>query len=129
MGFGMSSDDCIFCKIVNGEIPSSVIFEDDICMAFLDVFPVSKGHSLLIPKKHYVNLFDVDPEVAAHMARRLLDLTRGVKIATGEEGVMIVIANGAGAGYTSMPFHEVKAQISVLDFHRTIASPWLIDLN
>ncbi|TFG27453.1 HIT family protein [Candidatus Thorarchaeota archaeon] len=105
----MSSDDCIFCKIVRGEIPSSVIFEDDVCMAFLDVFPVNKGHSLLIPKKHYVNLLDVDPDVAAHMVRRLIDLTRGVKIATGEEGVMTVVANGAGAGQEvpHLHFHAI----------------------
>ena len=109
MYYDMNSDDCIFCKIVRGEIPSSVIFEDDICMAFLDVFPVSKGHSLLIPKKHYVNLFDVDPDVAAHMARRLLELTRGVKNATGEEGIMIVVANGAGAGQEvpHLHFHAI----------------------
>ncbi|TFG98829.1 HIT family protein [Candidatus Thorarchaeota archaeon] len=108
-GFAMSSDDCIFCKIVRGEIPSSVIFEDDICMAFLDVFPVTKGHSLLIPKKHYVNLFDVDPDVAAHMARRLIDLTKGVKNATGEEGVMAIVANGAGAGQEvpHLHFHAI----------------------
>jgi histidine triad (HIT) family protein len=105
----MNSDDCIFCKIVRGEIPSSVIFEDDICMAFLDVFPVSKGHSLLIPKEHYVNLLDVDPDVAAHLARRLIDLTKGVKIATGEEGVMIVVANGSGAGQEvpHLHFHAI----------------------
>ncbi|TFH10891.1 MAG: HIT family protein [Candidatus Thorarchaeota archaeon] len=107
--FGMSSDDCIFCKIVRGEIPSSVIFEDDICMAFLDVFPVNKGHSLLIPKKHYVNFLDVDSDVVAHMARRLIDLTRGVKNATGEEGVMTVVANGAGAGQEvpHLHFHAI----------------------
>lgn len=78
-------------------------------MAFLDVFPVSKGHSLLIPKKHYVNLFDVDPDVAAHMTRRLLDLTRGVKNATGEEGVITIVANGAGAGQEvpHLHFHAI----------------------
>lgn len=105
----MSSDDCIFCKIVRGEIPSSVIFEDDVCMAFLDVFPVNTGHSLLIPKKHYVNLMDVDPDVVAHLARRLIDLTRGVKNATGEEGVLIVAANGAGAGQEipHLHFHAI----------------------
>jgi len=105
----MSSDDCIFCKIVRREIPSSVIFEDDICMAFLDVFPVNTGHSLLIPKKHYVNLLDVDSDVVAHIARKLIDLTRGVKNATGEEGVLIVAANGAGAGQEvpHLHFHAI----------------------
>ena len=105
----MSSDDCIFCKIVRGEIPSSVIFEDDVCIAFLDVFPINKGHSLLIPKKHFVNLLDVDPDIAAHLARKLIDLTRGIKNATSEEGVMIIAANGAGAGQEvpHLHFHAI----------------------
>ena len=105
----MSSDDCIFCKIVRGEIPSSIIFEDDVCMAFLDVFPINKGHCLLIPKKHYVNLLDVDSDIAAHMARRLLDLTRAVKTATGEDGVLTVVANGEGAGQEvpHLHFHAI----------------------
>ncbi len=105
----MNSEDCTFCKIVRGEIPSSIIFEDDICMAFMDVFPVSRGHCLLIPKKHYVNLMDVDPEVVAHMAKRLTELTRGVKAATGADGVLTVAANGVGAGQEvpHLHFHSI----------------------
>ena len=78
-------------------------------MAFLDVFPVNTGHSLLIPKKHYVNFLDVDPDVVAHMAKKLIDLTRGVKNATGEEGVLIVAANGDGAGQEvpHLHFHAI----------------------
>ncbi|MFW9982376.1 MAG: HIT family protein [Candidatus Thorarchaeota archaeon] len=94
----MIDENCIFCKIVRGEMPASIIFEDDICMAFMDVFPIAKGHSLLIPKKHFVNMFDVDDDVIAHLAVRLADLTRRVKNATGEEGVFNTVANGEGAG-------------------------------
>jgi histidine triad (HIT) family protein len=94
----MNEENCIFCKIVRGEMPASIIFEDDICMAFMDVFPVNRGHSLLIPKKHFVNMLDVDDEVVAHMAQRLADLTRRVMKATGEEGVYNITANGEGAG-------------------------------
>ncbi len=105
----MTSDDCIFCKIIRGEIPSSVVFEDDICMAFMDVFPVTPGHCLLVPKKHYENLMDVDPDVAAHMVRKLTELTRGVKAASGAEGVLTVVANGAGAGQEvpHLHFHSI----------------------
>ncbi|MCF2135966.1 MAG: HIT family protein [Candidatus Thorarchaeota archaeon] len=91
-------EDCIFCKIVRGEIPASVIFEDDVCMAFMDVFPVKTGHCLLIPKKHYTNMFDVDPEVVAHLGRRLAELTQKVNAAFKPDGVLNVIANGTGAG-------------------------------
>ncbi|MFW9794183.1 MAG: HIT family protein [Candidatus Thorarchaeota archaeon] len=105
----MSEENCIFCKIVRGEMPSSIIFEDDTCMAFMDVFPVSDGHSLLIPKKHYVNMFDVDPDVVAHLAKRLADLTKSVKKVTGEEGVINIVANGEGAGQEvpHLHFHTI----------------------
>ena len=56
----MSEENCIFCKIVRGEMPASVIFEDEHSIAFMDVFPIAKGHSLLIPRKHYTNMFDVE---------------------------------------------------------------------
>ncbi|MHA1907957.1 MAG: HIT family protein [Candidatus Thorarchaeota archaeon] len=94
----MTSDDCIFCKIVRGEIPSSVVFEDDICMAFMDVFPIREGHSLLIPKQHYTNMLDVDPEVVAHMGKRLAELTRRVHNVYSPIGVLNIAANGPEAG-------------------------------
>lgn len=65
---------CLFCKIVNKEIPSSCIYEDDIVMAFLDISQVTKGHTLLIPKKHYATLLACEDEVLQHMmciAKRL----------------------------------------------------------
>jgi histidine triad (HIT) family protein len=105
----MSEENCIFCKIVRGEVPASVIFEDDICIAFMDVFPINEGHSLLIPKKHFVNMFDVDEDVVAHLAIRLVDLTKRVKKATGEEGVINIVANGEGAGQEvpHLHFHAI----------------------
>ncbi|NWF95105.1 MAG: HIT family protein [Candidatus Thorarchaeota archaeon] len=92
------TDDCIFCKIVKRQIPASVVFEDEHCMAFMDIYPVSRGHCLLIPKKHFVNLLDVDLDVVAHMARRLCELTRRVKAVLSPDGVLSAVANGEGAG-------------------------------
>jgi histidine triad (HIT) family protein len=105
----MSEDNCIFCKIVRGELPSTVIFEDEHCMAFMDIYPIRAGHALLIPKKHFVNLMDVDGDVVAHLARRLTGLVRGVKKATGAEGVLAVAANGEGAGQEvpHLHFHTI----------------------
>lgn len=54
--------DCIFCKIVNGEIPSLTIYEDERVKAFLDINPISEGHTLIIPKKHFENIYDIDEE-------------------------------------------------------------------
>ena len=75
----------------------------------MDVFPINEGHSLLIPKKHFVNMFDVDEDVVAHLARRLVDLIKRVKKATGEEGVINIVANGEGAGQDvpHLHFHAI----------------------
>ena len=51
--------DCIFCKIINGDIPSYTIYEDEVIKVFLDISPISKGHSLIVPKKHFENIFNI----------------------------------------------------------------------
>ena len=61
--------DCIFCKIINGDIPSYKIYEDDIVIAFLDINPISLGHTLVIPKKHYINLDDIDNNTLNHIMK------------------------------------------------------------
>ena len=66
--------DCLFCKIANGEIPSYTLYEDDLVKVFLDINPVSQGHCLIIPKKHYENMLDVDKEIVSHS----LDVARKV---------------------------------------------------
>jgi histidine triad (HIT) family protein len=71
----MTTDpDCIFCKIVSGEIPSHKLDEDDKTLAFLDINPWTRGHSLVIPKEHSRNIYDVEPDdlAAAHMAAQRL---------------------------------------------------------
>ena len=60
--------DCVFCKIVNKELPCYKVYEDDFVLAFLDVNPVAIGHTLIIPKKHYENIFDIDSEVFKRIA-------------------------------------------------------------
>ncbi len=94
----MSKEDCIFCKIVKREIPASIIFEDDVCMAFMDVFPVREGHCLLIPKDHYTNMLDVDPLVAERLGRKLSELTKRVHEIYKPIGLLNVAANGPEAG-------------------------------
>ena len=98
-------EDCIFCKIVKGEIPASVIFEDELSLAFMDIYPVSRGHCLLIPKQHFTNLFDVDPEVVSHLAKRLAELARKVNFVIKPDGILTAAANGSGAGQDVMHLH------------------------
>lgn len=58
--------DCLFCKIINNEIPSSTIYEDDLIKVFLDINPTTNGHMLIIPKKHHVNVMDIDENIVSH---------------------------------------------------------------
>lgn len=67
--------ECLFCKIINGEIPSYKIYEDDIVLAFLDINPQSNGHTLIIPKKHFLDIDDIDNETLTH----IFDVARYVK--------------------------------------------------
>ena len=59
--------DCIFCKIINGEIPSYTVYEDEVVKAFLDISPISNGHTLIIPKKHFENIYDADLETLKYV--------------------------------------------------------------
>lgn len=86
--------DCIFCKIMNGEIPSFTLYEDDVVKVFLDVNPDSNGHALVVPKKHYTDLFDIPNDVLIHIidvARKMNDL---FKEKLGSEGLTLVQNNG-----------------------------------
>ena len=66
--------DCIFCKIMNNEIPSYTIYEDEIVKVFLDVNPISNGHSLVIPKKHFTDINDIDLDTLTHIQKTVKDL-------------------------------------------------------
>ena len=65
--------DCIFCKIIKGEIPSYTIYEDELVKVFLDVNPVTNGHMIIIPKKHYENAFDIDTNIISHSVNLIRD--------------------------------------------------------
>ncbi|NOY35422.1 MAG: HIT family protein [bacterium] len=90
--------DCVFCKIVKGEIPADKIYEDGNCLAFLDVTPVNPGHTLLIPKKHYENLYELPDELLSKLAPIIKKLAVAVKKGTGADGINIGMNNEAAAG-------------------------------
>lgn len=75
----MRNKDCIFCKIVNKEIPSASIYEDDIVKAFLDINPVTYGHTLVIPKEHYPIMTDVPDDVLSHSFKTARSLMKDLK--------------------------------------------------
>lgn len=97
--------DCIFCKIANGEIPTATLYEDEEFRVILDVGPASYGHALLLPKKHYANLFEL-PEDLAGKAMAVVKRVSTVMSETLDcDGLNIVQNNGEAAGQTVFHFH------------------------
>ena len=91
---------CLFCKIVAGEIPSAKVMETAEVMAFLDIGPVNPGHVLLVPKRHHADLTELSDDLAASTARLLPRLARAVIAATSAHGLNLIINNGEAAGQT-----------------------------
>jgi histidine triad (HIT) family protein len=89
-------DNCIFCKIIRGEIPSYTIYEDDLVKVFLDINPVTKGHTLIIPKNHYDSLIDIDSNTLLHIQNIAKELMNKYKEKLGAEGFTLVQNNGLG---------------------------------
>lgn len=97
--------DCIFCKIVAGEIPSHNIYEDDATIAFMDINPATRGHALIVTREHAPDLFELSPEAAQAAARAVQLVARNVQQVLQPDGVNIVQNNGAAAGQVVMHYH------------------------
>ncbi len=94
----MSTQDCIFCKIIAGQIPCNKIYEDESVLAFLDIGPVSDGHVLLIPKEHFEKIDQCPDQVIAGMSSCLGKIAKAVVSAMGAEGYNVLCNNGQVAG-------------------------------
>jgi histidine triad (HIT) family protein len=90
--------DCIFCKIINGELPSSKVFENDKVTAFLDINPVNPGHVLVVPKKHVENLSEVDEENLKEVILAIQKVANGITKALGVNGFNVMQNHGVVAG-------------------------------
>ena len=100
-----SSKNCIFCKIVKGEIPCSKIYEDEHTLAFLDIMPINKGHTLVIPKKHYKNIFDIPEEELCEVMKAVKKIAPAIQDAANADGVNITSNNEEAAGQVVMHSH------------------------
>ena len=98
-------EECLFCKIVKGELPSSKIYEDEDTLAFLDLFPVNKGHSLVISKEHYETIFDVPAESLAKISSVMKNVADAVKKGVNADGISIAQSNGKDAGQVIPHIH------------------------
>lgn len=101
----MKEDNCIFCKIANGEIPSNTIYEDEDFRAILDLAPATKGHALILPKEHFSNLFELPEEMASKVMILTKRLASQMKDRLECDGFNIMQNNGEVAGQTVFHFH------------------------
>ena len=101
----MKKDDCIFCKLANGEIPTNALYEDDIVKVIFDANPAAKGHVLILPKEHFDNIYELDDETAAHVFKVAAKISKAYKKALDFDGLNIVQNNGEVAGQTVFHFH------------------------
>ena len=97
--------DCIFCKIINGSIPSAKIYEDEHVYAFMDIMPLTKGHALVIPKNHKENVYDLSEEEASNLFKVVPKIDSALKEAYGPVGMNLLNNNGAAAGQSVFHFH------------------------
>ena len=98
-------DNCIFCKIATGKIPSATVYEDSHFRVILDINPATKGHCLIIPKEHFDNIYDLDGETAGKLFSLATCIARAMRDALGCDGMNIVQNNGEVAGQTVFHFH------------------------
>lgn len=97
--------DCIFCKIIAGELPCSKVYEDEHVVAFLDIHPTAPGHTLVVPKAHCDDVVGCNPDVFAHMTKAAQKVAPAVVKATGAEGFNLGVNNGAAAGQVIFHLH------------------------
>lgn len=101
----MKDDNCIFCKIANGEIPSKTLYEDEKFRVILDIGPAAKGHALIIPKNHYANLYELPDEVASNVMLLAKKMASQMTDRLSCDGFNLVQNNGEVAGQTVFHFH------------------------
>ena len=96
---------CIFCKIANGDLPSEKVYEDEHVFAFMDISPVTKGHTLIIPKKHAENVYELDEETAGHLFSVVPKIANALNETFHPQGLNLLQNNGSFAGQSVFHFH------------------------
>ncbi|XVE78157.1 hypothetical protein DITRI_Ditri13aG0121400 [Diplodiscus trichospermus] len=100
-----SRNDCVFCQIIRGESPALKLYEDDMCLCILDTSPLSRGHSLIIPKSHFSSLETTPPSVVAAMCSKVPFIGNAIMKATGSDSFNLLVNNGAAAGQVIFHTH------------------------
>ena len=98
-------NDCIFCKIKNGEIPCAKVFENEHVLAFLDIGQVTKGHTIVIPKVHKENIYELTPDIAKNFFEAVPKISNAIKTKYNPAGLNLLNNNGELAGQTVFHYH------------------------
>ena len=101
----MKKDDCIFCKLANGIIPTNSLYEDETVNVIFDAGPATKGHVLIIPKEHFDDIYSLDDKTAEHIFKVGDKIANAVNRALKPDGLNVVQNNGEAAGQTVFHFH------------------------
>lgn len=101
----MRDDNCIFCKLANGDIPTNTVYEDEVFRVILDAAPATRGHALILPKAHFANLYEIEDETLAKAAKLAKKVITREKELLGCDGYNLVQNNGEAAGQTVFHFH------------------------
>lgn len=117
--------DCIFCKIINGDIPSYKVYEDDLVYAFLDINPDSPGHTLIIPKKHYQDLVSIDNETLLHIFDVARILKKKIEEKLNIDGLTLIQNNGDVQEVKHFhlhlkPYYNNKIDMDIEDVYKKI---------
>jgi histidine triad (HIT) family protein len=99
------AENCVFCAIIRREAPASFVYEDEQVAAFLSNRPVNEGHTLVVPKKHYENIYEVPEEELAYLSKIVKRVAHAVRDAMAAEGIRVVQNNGYAAGQVIFHFH------------------------
>ena len=110
-------NDCIFCRIVKGDIPAAKVYEDDKFIGFLDIRPLNKGHTLLIPKEHHETIMDIPKEDLAKMCQVVKDIAKALSLAIAPDGYNIFCNNRKAAGQEVPHLHFHIAPRFLNDHH------------
>ena len=97
--------ECIFCQIIQKQLPASVVYEDEQVVAFLSNRPVNEGHTLVVPKKHYANIYEISEDETSYLFKIVKRVALAVRDSVDAEGIRIVQNNGQAAGQVVFHLH------------------------
>ena len=123
---------CIFCKIINKEIPSYTIYENDFVTCFLDISQATKGHTLIVPKKHVQDIFSVEKKEAEEIMKAAVVVANVLKEKLGTKDINLLNNSGQLAGQTVMHFHLhvlPRYENDEIDFHQVDHEPNFLELD